>query len=148
VLLERLIVVLLDNAEQYNLPGGSIAISTGTTDGAAVLRVVNTGPVIPPGQLDRLFLSFTRLDDRTRHEGFGLGLALVSAITAAHGGTVCAAPVPTGGLDVTVLLPRRPSDVSSPSAPTEGARAAVNDLGHNVARQGIQSKITSVGVML
>jgi hypothetical protein len=59
VLLERLIVVLLDNAEQYNVPGGSIAISTGTTDGAAVLRVVNTGPVIPPGQLDRLFLSFT-----------------------------------------------------------------------------------------
>jgi hypothetical protein len=49
VLLEQLIGNLIDNAEQYNVPGGSIAISTGTTDGAAVLRVVNTGPVIPPG---------------------------------------------------------------------------------------------------
>jgi len=135
VLLERLIGNLLDNAEQYNLPGGSIAISTAAIDDAAVLRVVNTGPVVPPDELDRLFQPFTRLDDRTRHDGFGLGLALVSSITAAHGGTVSAAAVPTGGLDVTVRLPRRASDVPNPSAPTEGARAVVNDdLGHNGAR--------------
>jgi signal transduction histidine kinase len=119
VLLERLVGNLLDNAEQYNVPsGGSIVISTAATDDTAVLRVVNTGPVIPPDQVDRLFLPFTRLDDRTRHDGFGLGLALVSSITAAHGGTVSAARVPTGGLDVTVRLPRRASDGPSPPAPT------------------------------
>ena len=112
VLLERLIGNLLDNAEQYNFPGGSIAITTAATDDAAVLRVVNTGPVIPREQLDRLFLPFTRLDDRTRHDGFGLGLALVSSIAAVHGGAVSAVTVPTGGLDVTVRLPRRPSDVA------------------------------------
>lgn len=119
VLLERLVGNLLDNAEQYNVPsGGSIVISTAATDDTAVLRVVNTGPVIPPDQVDRLFLPFTRLDDRTRHDGFGLGLALVSSITAAHGGTVSAARVPTGGLDVTVRLPRPASDGPSPPAPT------------------------------
>ena len=118
VLLERLVGNPLDNAEQYNVPGGSIAISTAATDDTAVLRVVNTGPVIPPDQVDRLFLPFTRLDDRTRHDGFGLGLALVSSITAAHGGTVSAAPVPTGGLDVTVYLPRRPSGGLGPPEPT------------------------------
>ncbi len=135
VLLERLVGNLLDNAEQYNVPGGSIAISTAAIDDAAVLRVGNTGPVVPPDQLDRLFQPFTRLDDRTRHDGFGLGLALVSSITAAHGGTVSAAAVPTGGLDVTVRLPQRASDVPNPLAPTEGARAVVNDdLGHNGAR--------------
>jgi signal transduction histidine kinase len=135
VLLERLIGNLLDNAEQYNVPGGSIAISTAAIDDAAVFRVVNTGPVIPPDQLDRLVLPFTRLDDRTRHDGFGLGLALVSSIAAAHGGTVSAASVSTGGLDVTVRLPRRVSNVPRPSAPTEGARGVINDdLGHNVAR--------------
>lgn len=112
VLLERLIGNLLDNAEQYNVPGGSIAISTAATDDDAVLRVVNTGPVIPREQLDRLFLPFTRLADRTRHDGFGLGLALVSSIAAVHGGAVSAVTVPTGGLDVTVRLPRRPSDVA------------------------------------
>jgi len=118
VLLERLVGNLLDNAQQYNVPGGSIAISTVATDDTAVLRVVNTGPVIPPDQVDRLFLPFTRLDDRTRHDGFGLGLALVSSITAAHGGTVSAATIPTGGLDVTVRLPRRASDGPSPPEPT------------------------------
>ena len=71
------------------------------------MRVVNTGRVVPPDQVDRLFLPFTRLDDRTRHDGFGLGLALVASITAAHHGTVHATAVSTGGLDITVRLPRR-----------------------------------------
>jgi len=137
VLLERLIGNLLDNAEQYNVPGGSVAISTAATDDAAVLRVVNTGPVIPPDQVDRLFLPFTRLDDRTRHDGFGLGLALVSSITAAHGGTVSAASVPTGGLDVTVRLPRRASDTPRPPVPSEVAEPPAprteDDLGLTVA---------------
>ena len=109
VLLERLIGNLLDNAERYNTPGGSIAISTSSANGSAVLRVVNTGPVVPPDDVERLFLPFTRLDDRTRHTGFGLGLALVSSIAAVHDGTVRAVAVPTGGLDVTVSLPRRDS---------------------------------------
>jgi two-component system sensor histidine kinase VanS len=73
----------------------------------SVVRVVNTGRVVPPDQVDRLFLPFTRLDDRTRHDGFGLGLALVSSIATVHSGTVHATAVSTGGLDVTVRLPRR-----------------------------------------
>jgi len=105
VLLERLIANLLDNAQRYNVPAGSIAISTGVVGDDAVLRVVNTGPVIPPEEVDRLFLPFTRLDDRTRHDGFGLGLALVGSIATMHGGVVSAASVPTGGLDITVRFP-------------------------------------------
>jgi signal transduction histidine kinase len=107
VLLERLVANLLDNALQYNVPSGIVAISTGTEIRASILRVVNTGSVVPLDQVERLFLPFTRLDDRTRHHGFGLGLALVSSITTVHGGTVTAAAIPTGGLDVTVRIPRR-----------------------------------------
>jgi signal transduction histidine kinase len=59
LLLERLVANLLDNAERYNLPGGTISISTTTGNGASVVRVINTGPVIPPGQVGRLFLPFT-----------------------------------------------------------------------------------------
>jgi signal transduction histidine kinase len=54
-----------------------------------------------------LFLPFTRREDRTRHEGFGLGLTLVSSIATVHSGTVHATAVPTGGLDIRVHLPRR-----------------------------------------
>jgi signal transduction histidine kinase len=112
ILLERLIANLLDNAERYNVPGGTITISTTADDGVSVLRVVNTGPVVPPDQVDRLFLPFTRLDDRTRHDGFGLGLALVSSIATVHNGIVHASAMPAGGLDVTVRLPRRDSQAS------------------------------------
>jgi signal transduction histidine kinase len=107
VLLERLVANLLDNAERYNIPGGTVSISTATDDGASLVRVINTGQVVPPDQLDRLFLPFTRLDDRTRHDGFGLGLALVSSIATVHSGTVHAIAVPDGGLDITIRLPRR-----------------------------------------
>jgi signal transduction histidine kinase len=112
VLLERLVANLLDNAERYNIAGGTVAISTATDNGVSLVRVTNTGRVIAPGQVGRLFLPFTRLDDRTRHDGFGLGLALVSSITAVHNGTVHATAVPTGGLDITVRFPRRGNAVT------------------------------------
>jgi signal transduction histidine kinase len=119
VLLERLVSNLLDNAERYNIPGGTVEISTTTSNGASLVRVVNTGQVVPPGQVDRLFLPFTRLDDRTRHDGFGLGLALVSSIATAHNGTVHATALPTGGLDITIRLPRRYRQEQDNHAPTE-----------------------------
>jgi signal transduction histidine kinase len=111
MLLERLVNNLLDNAQRYNIPGGSVDILTTVHDGASVLRVVNTGPLVPADMVERLFLPFTRLGDRTRHDGFGLGLTLVSSIAAVHGGTVRATAVPTGGLDVSVRLPRRRGSV-------------------------------------
>jgi signal transduction histidine kinase len=115
VLLERLVANLLDNAERYNIAGGTVAISTTAHDATSVLRVVNTGAVVPADIVDRLFLPFTRLDDRTRYDGFGLGLTLVLSIAAVHGGTVDATAMPTGGLDVSVRLPRR--DNAAPASP-------------------------------
>jgi signal transduction histidine kinase len=107
LLLERLVNNLLDNAERYNISGGTVSISTRTHDSASEVRVVNTGPVVPSDQVDRLFLPFTRLDDRTRHEGFGLGLTLVSSIGAVHHATLTTTAAPTGGLDITVRFPQR-----------------------------------------
>jgi signal transduction histidine kinase len=118
VLLERLVNNLLDNAERYNIAGGTVKISTTAQDATSVLRVVNTGAVVPADMVERLFLPFTRLNDRTRHDGFGLGLTLVSSIAAVHGGTVDATAVPTGGLDFSVRLPRRDNTVTPASPAT------------------------------
>jgi signal transduction histidine kinase len=107
ILLERLVENLLDNAERYNTPGGTVEITTRSHDATAELRVVNTGAVIAPGDVDRLFLPFTRLDDRTRQRGSGLGLTLVASIAAVHSGTVDATSMPQGGLDITIRLPGR-----------------------------------------
>jgi signal transduction histidine kinase len=118
VLLERLVNNLLDNAERYNIAGGTIEISTTAHDATSVLRVVNTGAVVPATMVERLFLPFTRLDDRIRHDGFGLGLTLVSSIAAVHGGTMDATAAPTGGLDISVRLPRRDNAVTPASPAT------------------------------
>ena len=80
--------------------------------------MINTGDIVPAHQLDRLFMPFTRLNDRTRHEGFGLGLTLVSSIAAVHNATIHTVAVPSGGLDITVRLPRRGSSTPPGSGPS------------------------------
>jgi signal transduction histidine kinase len=115
VLLDRLSHNLIDNAHRYNVADGTVFISTDNDERDSILRIINTGPVIPPDQIDRLFQPFTRLVDRTRNDGYGLGLALVTSIAAAHSGTVHATAIPEGGLDITVRLPRTAGGTAEPS---------------------------------
>jgi signal transduction histidine kinase len=106
-LADRLIANLLDNAVRYNVPGGSVEIGTATEAGAAVLSVRNTGPVVPPDQVDGLFEPFQRLDGRTARGdgGHGLGLSIVRAIATAHDAVLTAHAPPEGGLHVQVRFP-------------------------------------------
>jgi signal transduction histidine kinase len=108
-LLERLTANLVDNALSHNINGGSVDISTGVADAAAVLTVSNTGPVVPSNEIDRLFQPFQRLDPRrTLHKnGHGLGLSIVRAIATAHGATITAETRPEGGLSVSIAFPPR-----------------------------------------
>jgi signal transduction histidine kinase len=107
-LVERLIANLVDNAVRYNTPGGDIWIETRTAAGTSQVIVSNTGPVISPDDTGRIFEPFQRLNERTSHEGFGLGLAIVASIAAIHSGTVAAVPREGGGLTVTVTIPASP----------------------------------------
>ncbi|MFI6943488.1 sensor histidine kinase [Streptomyces sp. NPDC050418] len=110
-LLERLVTNLRDNAVRHNSPGpdGSwMTVRTGVRDGRPTLRISNSGPVIPADQVAGLFQPFRRLGpDRVRGKdgGQGLGLSIVAAVAAAHGGEVRAWPCAGGGLDVEVILP-------------------------------------------
>jgi len=114
VLAEHLIANLVDNAVRYNATAGEIWISTGTIADSSQLIVANTGPAISPADADRIFQPFQRLNDRTSHDGFGLGLAIVASIAAMHGGTATARPRDDdGGLSVTVTIP-------SAGAPAQG----------------------------
>jgi signal transduction histidine kinase len=106
-LAESLIANLARNALQYNLPGGWAEISTATRDGQAVVCVRNTGPVIPPADVGRLFQPFQRLgtERAARSGGHGLGLAIVRAIADAHHASVTARAHEKGGLDIAVAFP-------------------------------------------
>jgi signal transduction histidine kinase len=107
VLIERLIANLIDNALRYNTTAGHIWVRTRTTTLGSELTVSNTGPVISPGDIDRIFERFQRLTNRTSHEGFGLGLAIVASIATVHRGTANAHARPDGGLCVELTIPRR-----------------------------------------
>jgi signal transduction histidine kinase len=112
VLTERLVANLVDNAVRHNTPGGWVQVATRTVAGRAAVSVVNTGPVIPPDQVDALFQPFHRLRSRRASHGHGLGLSIVHAIATAHGATVTAQALPRGGLAIEVVFPP-PGRVSS-----------------------------------
>jgi signal transduction histidine kinase len=115
VLIERLVANLIDNAARYNHSDGDIWISTRAAAGTSELQVANTGPTVDPAGAARIFQPFERLNDRTSHEGFGLGLAIVASIAAVHGGRAAASPRDGGGLDLTVTIPSpRAAPVVSP----------------------------------
>jgi signal transduction histidine kinase len=100
-LAERLVVNLVDNAIRHNVDGGWVSVSCG----AGVLTVTNTGAVVPPDAVERLFEPFQRLSARTG-DGLGLGLSIVRAIATAHDAVVVAWPRPEGGLEVRVTFSR------------------------------------------
>jgi signal transduction histidine kinase len=106
-LAERLIANLVDNALRHNVEGGRVYVATETQAGCAVLVAVNSGPVIPPQDIERLFEPFWRAGaDRTRsRDGHGLGLSIVRAVAEAHGATVVITSQPEGGLGVEVNFP-------------------------------------------
>ena len=119
LLAERLIANLVDNAIRHNIAGGDIWIGTGVVAGAGQVTVANTDRVISHADAARIFEPFQRLDERTSHEGIGLGLAIVRSITLIHGGTVVADPRGDGGLSVTVTIPS-----AGDAAPGGGVQAA------------------------
>ena len=106
-LLGRLAANLVSNAIRHNIVGGRIEVATRAESGRVVLSVANTGPLIPTGELRRLFQPFQQLASHPRDgvEGVGLGLAIVQAIADAHDATVTARARTGGGLGIDVAFP-------------------------------------------
>ncbi|RGA02914.1 sensor histidine kinase [Microbispora triticiradicis] len=102
-LLESLVANLVDNAIRHNHAGGHVKVTTWTSGTQVALTVVNSGPVVPEDQIQRLFQPFQKLaPERHGRDGYGLGLAIVSAVTQAHHATLAARARPEGGLSITV----------------------------------------------
>ncbi|GGE13255.1 two-component system, OmpR family, sensor histidine kinase TctE [Gemmobacter megaterium] len=87
VLIEELVANLLDNAAKYALhPGGHLDVSITLDPQSVSLRFRDDGPGVPPDQCERIFDRFHRLDE-DQSRGCGLGLAIVTDVAKAHGGT-------------------------------------------------------------
>ncbi|MFI2737395.1 sensor histidine kinase [Streptomyces sp. NPDC018711] len=107
VLLSRMVRNVVDNAIAHNRENGWIRVAAGGDGSEARLVVETGGPVLDQDQVDRLGQPFERLGvARTGPEGSsGLGLSIVAAIVAAHGGRLVLRARPEGGLRVAVTLP-------------------------------------------
>ena len=105
--LERLVMILLDNAIKYAGRGGTASLRLEQQQDRAVLTMVNSGPPIPPEHLPHLFERFYRADSsRSRDQGgYGLGLPIAQAVAQAHRGAITVHSDPTHGTVFTVTLP-------------------------------------------
>jgi signal transduction histidine kinase len=106
-LIESLISNLVDNAVRHNRPGGHVSIVTEASESHAGVTVANTGPVVPRDELERLRQPFQRLAPH-RHDGYGLGLAIIDAVAQAHHAALTVTALPEGGLSVAVRFARAP----------------------------------------
>jgi len=86
--LDRVAINLIENAIRHTPPGTRIWVSTGIAGGHATLVVEDNGPGIPGELGGSVFERFVRGGGDGGGGSFGLGLAIVRAVTQAHGGTV------------------------------------------------------------
>ena len=98
---------LLENAIAHTSAGDQIEISARLEDEHVMLAVSDTGCGIAPADLQRIFHRFSRAGTHRRREagGFGLGLAIVQAISEAHDGTVHVQSTDGAGSTFQVALP-------------------------------------------
>ncbi|MFG2057187.1 sensor histidine kinase [Micromonospora sp. NPDC048930] len=103
-LLARLVANVVDNAVTHNEHGGWIGITGSASEAETVLVVETGGRVLDQREVDRLAQPFERLGGE-RIGSSGLGLSIVAAVAAAHGGRLALLARPEGGLRVSITLP-------------------------------------------
>lgn len=114
--LHQIVANLLANARVHTLPGTTVLTSIRREPGWVRLSVHDDGPGVPAELQAEVFQRFARGDSaRTRAGGStGLGLSIVAAVVAAHGGRVELVSRP-GDTTFTVLLPAPAGPGASPA---------------------------------
>ena len=96
-LVERLVLIVLDNAIKYTPAGGNVRLDVTAHDGRRSVVVSDSGIGIPADQLPRIFERFYRGDNaRSQSEGAGLGLPIARWIADLHGARIGVASDMTG----------------------------------------------------
>jgi two-component system sensor histidine kinase/response regulator len=111
--LDRVLHNLLDNALKYTPRGGAVRLEAGLDYGSGVeaglrflrIGVTDTGRGIPAEELPFIFDPFRQVERRDAAKGFGLGLAIVQRLVAAHRGQIRAQSQVGFGTTFTVHLP-------------------------------------------
>ena len=104
--LQQVIWNLLANALKYTGNGGKVTLKASTSDGRAVVRVIDNGEGIDPAFQPHIFEPFRQGNSSTMRTGLGLGLAIVKRLVDLHGGSIDVESKGVGhGSTFTVSLP-------------------------------------------
>jgi two-component system, OmpR family, sensor kinase len=105
--LRQVVGNLVRNALVHTPSTTTVEIAVTTQNGTAQLSVADHGPGLPAADREKVFEAFYRADaSRSRDSGgAGLGLSIVSAVVAAHGGKVKVRETEGGGATFDVELP-------------------------------------------
>ena len=115
-LLVQMFSNLLENAIRHAGRGATIRLESHRSGDEALVRVIDSGPGIPPGERERVFDRLYRLERSRNTPGYGLGLSLVAAIAKLHQYTIELSDA-RPGLCVTIHMPL------SAARPTPSAKA-------------------------
>ncbi len=113
VSLQRLLLILLDNAVKYSPEGGRVTFRVGEagtarTGSSAFVAISDNGIGVDPADRSRLFERFYRGARARQHapDGTGLGLAIARTIVDRYNGSIALASEDGGGgCEVRVMLP-------------------------------------------
>jgi PAS domain S-box-containing protein len=95
---------LIGNAIKFTPEGGEVVVRVRRDGDRAIISVRDSGPGIPPEQLEHVFDRFWQLE-KGQDGGAGLGLAIVRGIAEAHGGSVGVESCPGEGSTFWVSVP-------------------------------------------
>ena len=106
--LRQVVSNLMRNALVHTPPTSPVEVVLTSDDASARIRIIDHGPGLPADARQRIFEPFYRADtNRSRDTGgVGLGLSIVRAIVAAHGGLVRVVGTDGGGATFEVELPQ------------------------------------------
>ena len=104
-LLQRTVANLLDNELKHLAAGHTVVITLDQTPDCVKVTVEDDGAGFPNDLLPAIFARYTK---GPQSQGYGLGLAFVSAVIRSHDGTVSACNREPGGACISFDLPLRP----------------------------------------
>lgn len=115
---EKITINLVNNAIKFTEPGGTVRVSVRSNAGFGELKVVDTGTGISASDLPHIFDRFKQADSSStrKHQGTGLGLALVRELTELQDGTIEARSELGKGTTMAVKLPTFSEEMDADSS--------------------------------
>jgi two-component system, OmpR family, sensor histidine kinase KdpD len=108
--IQRALANLLENAIKYSSSAERVGVRVSATSSEVLLRVIDRGPGVPPGDAVRIFSPFQR-GSLPAARGAGLGLAIAQGFAEANGGRVWVESHEGQGATFVLALPLAPIEV-------------------------------------